>query len=266
MRVLDELVRAGRLRGDVLTSYDSLAPAYDPQLERARPQERPPEIVGIERARGSPRWEEWRQSLQEKDLLRLPWQVQGRVLLAEHTCFRRPDADWPEEERVSGPVPAEQPRWSIRSIDDVIPTGRSRTRKEYEQRRDDIERALVLRNRSDEISTPAGRWLALNPAVGERLGWSLSAQGLFKWVDRNGETMVESLWWRDGWVELKPPLTFATLGEGWLVLCSPEGYSALLGLMGSCSVVIGTRRGCRSKDDQGRYEQSRKVVFAERPP
>lgn len=81
--------------------------------------------------------------------------------------------------------------------------------------------------RSRKYETLGRRFLALNPTVGRRLGWSLSSNGLFRWEGTTGEIMVESLWWRDGWIVHKAPLPEAEVGEGWLVRASREGWRKL---------------------------------------
>lgn len=68
-------------------------------------------------------------------------------------------------------------------------------------------------------------FLALNPNLGFALGWQPSNDGLFRWVDENGQTAAESIWWQDG------NRLFADFrggdemtAEGWLVTASARGY------------------------------------------
>src|SRR5439155_23851237 len=57
--------------------------------------------------------------------------------------------------------------------------------------------ALVVCNRANGWIGHPG-WLALVPAIGKALGWTLDSEGLFRWRDAAGQVAVESFWWRDG--------------------------------------------------------------------
>jgi hypothetical protein len=262
MRVQGELVRANRLGVEVLDSYDLFAPMFDPRLDRVWPVERPREITGIEVERHGARVKGWVGSFSADDLIRQPKVIGDRTILAERSLFRRPEWDWPLEERVAGPVPAGVSVLDLRSINSVLPDGNVATRAAYEQA-GGFRDVAVIRNDRIEPSTPASNWIALNPFLGRRLGWKLSDDGLFRWEDDAGHTMVESLWWRDGWVEVQPPRTFCTLGEGWLILCAPEAYAAIREQLQSYRIVIAGRRECRANEETS--ERISATWFAERP-
>ena len=38
--------------------------------------------------------------------------------------------------------------------------------------------------------------------------------------------MIESTYWKDGWIEIEPP-QFESLGEGWFVSASPAAIEAI---------------------------------------
>src|SRR5262249_55545023 len=65
--------------------------------------------------------------------------------------------------------------------------------------------SLVLRHIAHIYDSPGKNWLALHPTIGFHLGWSLAEDGLFRWVNNAGQTMVESIWWTDGCLEQSPP-------------------------------------------------------------
>lgn len=72
------------------------------------------------------------------------------------------------------------------------------------------------------------RFLALNPYVGFRLGWTFAADGLFRWNDSSGAIMAESIRWTLGNVEATEVGGYKErAAEGWLVLASPKGWEAL---------------------------------------
>ncbi len=70
-------------------------------------------------------------------------------------------------------------------------------------------------------------WLALNPEVGRQLGWKPADEGLFRWVDTDGQTMVESLWWNVGDFSSDTGHSDEQVGEGWLVLAKQDAFMQL---------------------------------------
>jgi hypothetical protein len=58
--------------------------------------------------------------------------------------------------------------------------------------------SLVVRNIACGFETPGDGWIALHPWIGRELGWHLDGSGLFRWLDDNGNRMVETIWWVDG--------------------------------------------------------------------
>ena len=87
---------------------------------------------------------------------------------------------------------------------------------------------MVIHHTGIVYDSPGDSWLALNPTIGEQLGWTLSDQGLFAWVDDNGDIMVNSLWWVDGALaQCRRTASREEVGEGWLVLASQEAWSQL---------------------------------------
>lgn len=88
--------------------------------------------------------------------------------------------------------------------------------------------ALVIYGHSRQVAIGGTEWLAFNPAFASKLGWSLSSEGLFRWVDADEKTMVESIWWQDGPMDRQPPRSNEVTGEGWLVVVSPEAQLSIL--------------------------------------
>ncbi len=96
---------------------------------------------------------------------------------------------------------------------------------------------LVVRHSAGSTyESPAGEWVAFNPALARALGWARDPAGLFRWVDAQGQVAVESLWWVDGPVGLRGMPPEYCVGEGWLVLASPHALAAI------ASRVPGLRR------------------------
>ncbi len=86
---------------------------------------------------------------------------------------------------------------------------------------------LVIRHLALGTPTPGEDWLALNPEVGRQLGWKPAGEGLFRWVDAGGQTMVESLWWNDGDFSSDTGHSGEQVGEGWLVLAKQDAFMQL---------------------------------------
>jgi hypothetical protein len=108
------------------------------------------------------------------------------------------------------------------------------------------------------ICSPGGNWLALNPAVGYLFGWKLAEDGLLRWINDKGETMVESIWWRDGCIEQSPPDYEDEVGEGWLVEASEAGWDIVTSRFGTLKRIISAKRSFHR--DKQRFEN---VAFSE---
>ncbi len=104
-------------------------------------------------------------------------------------------------------------------------------------------RCLVFQHSTgatDENS--AGNWIAFSPALAQKLGWTLSHQGLFRWTDSKGHVMVESLWWQDGPVGNRGSLPENCVGEGWLVIATPSAMDAIARQEPGLERVLSARR------------------------
>lgn len=114
------------------------------------------------------------------------------------------------------------------------------------------DETLVLRNSVRGIETPGAEWLALNPSVAKGLNWHLSDEGLFRWLDSDANVMAESMWWKDGLIG-HVARNNVEVGEGWLVLISPEGLHSLTAHVGE---LRRTMRVTRTRHGQARRESN----------
>lgn len=89
-----------------------------------------------------------------------------------------------------------------------------------------LSRVLLIRGSSQRVELGRSSWLALNPIIANNLGWQFSQDGLFRWVNDQGEIMVESQWWRTGRLN-RHPYEDGIRAEGWLVKASPNGMEEL---------------------------------------
>ena len=101
---------------------------------------------------------------------------------------------------------------------------------------------LILRHTAYGFDSPGVNWLALNPSVGYRLGWTISEDGLCKWVNDKDQVMVESIWWVDGLFEQSPPHLDDVVGKGWIVVASQEAWSAIKSQFGTLRHVVNVKR------------------------
>ncbi|NWB09064.1 hypothetical protein HX862_14220 [Pseudomonas sp. D5002] len=87
--------------------------------------------------------------------------------------------------------------------------------------------SLITHGSSWQTLLGPSEWLAFNPYVAESLDWRLSEEGVFRWVDADGNTMVESLWWQDGPMHRKPERNGDVTAEGWIVTAHPDAFALL---------------------------------------
>uniref|UniRef100_UPI0039A1CDF5 hypothetical protein n=1 Tax=Thaumasiovibrio sp. DFM-14 TaxID=3384792 RepID=UPI0039A1CDF5 len=99
------------------------------------------------------------------------------------------------------------------------------------------EPSLVIYGTGSYIDHGGIEWLALNPSIGFSLGWFISKEGLFRWVDDKGNTMVESICWKDGPISRQPPKRDDICSNGWLVVASIEAVEKIREVIGEAARV-----------------------------
>ncbi|APO70071.1 AAA ATPase domain-containing protein (plasmid) [Rhizobium gallicum] len=150
----------------------------------------------------------------------------GDVVLAELTRIARQDNDRSEESRLS--VIGHR---ALKFDDDSEPSVHDFWHKERYFARDyptlwRLQPVPVTAIAGGSIMSDA-RFLALNPSVAFLLGWRLSATGLFRWENADGEMMAESMRWAQGNIEAHDTGYQNRAAEGWLVLATPAGWEAM---------------------------------------
>jgi hypothetical protein len=144
-------------------------------------------------------------------------------IIGERSWFIQPDWEWPREERhrgmAIGPCDASLKR-------EFLETSHELTFSGYLRGEGQRVKQLIVLNSERQLIGSAYRWAAFNCEFARRLGWHPSDIEPFTWVDSMGNTMVKSIYWRDGWIWLEPP-RFESLGEGWLVLATPHGMRSI---------------------------------------
>ena len=222
MRVVGDCALRGRASTQSEELYDILYPIYDPALEIRPRVERPAELVAMDWDRFGEVNKSWLRGEGADSWNDYPSSVNGLQIIGERTLFISPEWEWPREERYRGLLlggKSDVDRDSLASRHEL-------TFSTYLQGIGQNEDQIVIWNSERQLVGPAYRWIAFNSLVARRLGWQPSNAEPFQWLNRDGELMVTSLFWRDGWIDLEPP-HFEALGEGWLVLATPSGMQAI---------------------------------------
>ncbi len=104
--------------------------------------------------------------------------------------------------------------------------------KDYPYIEDIQEPSLIIYGSPGYVDLGSTEWLALNPIIGNLLGWSVASKGLFRWVNGSGELMVESIFWKDGPIIRQPPKTDDACSDAWLVVATPKAVDKIQQLTG----------------------------------
>ena len=193
----------------------------DPELLLREPSGRPSEIASIVRRDGyRDRNAEWIERLEEvRPLVRSTF-ARGWKVLGEHTTLKLLAWEIPTEERFS----------TLSDHDTMDPeeffeNARAMQLRAYPPS-EGLD-SLLIRNNAYAFDTAGAKWIALNPSIARRLGWLPRADQPLAWVDGAGKMMVKTIWWTDGAMDHSPPSFDDEVGEGWLVVASPEAYEAI---------------------------------------
>ena len=238
-RAVAELVDGGRIspqRNDLL---EKLLRTYDPRMVLEQPTRRPAQIRRAMETAPGEKAEDWVQNV-DNALSSTDWMPDDQRIVvgeASNLIIRR-DRRSMTETRYSVLNAGNLALLSLEENPESMFGGVVRKHiSEYPSLLDYSGRSkLVLRHTADWVDSPGGNWLALNPAIAIRLGWSIAVDGIFRWVDDQGRVMVESIWWMDGRPMLHADgLPEDEVGEGWLVLASESALGQIEEAFGSLS-------------------------------
>jgi hypothetical protein len=221
---------------------------YDPSLVLHIPAARPAAVPAMMEDRMS-YGDRWLGEIDQAFSRLLERTGDGKMILAEETHLAHPVWENNQEERLAQFVagnagrPGEGEKFFARVMVGLVERYRS-----YGQC--GVHSALVLRNAHPplvlrnapfRLEGSGGEWLAFNPWVGEELGWRIADDGWFRWVDPNGQTMVETIHWVDGPIDLSP-FADAEVGEGCMVLVSPDAATRIVARFGQLARVMRVTR------------------------
>ena len=253
MRVFGRRSLSGQVPPGAEDGYDHFYPIYDPRLELHQPIERPPELQAMEWRISANDEKAWRQGAGAGEWSHYPDSVQGLSLIGERTRFVRPEWEWPREDRYRGLITDSPDKANERALKSAF----GLTYEAYLDGRGQDDRQLIFLNEENQLIGPAYRWAAINSNFARALGWHPSADVPFQWLNTAGNVMVESTFWKDGWIWLEPP-RFESLGEGWFVSASPAAIEAIRRFAPGTEIHLWVERHSHgSKPYEGKWHLSR---------
>jgi hypothetical protein len=256
--VVAELADAGVLDDDALAAAYHWLFLFDWRLAGKKPQARPKSIRRLDMPESFTHSDGWVNNHEKVFNLFADYLDDGFAVVGELSRFKEWDWKVPTELRLSMTC---HPDWPI-SPDDEVHTYSFFPCSSYWKAKDypvlpKAERfpSLVVRGHPRQEQLGASEWLAFNPVIAIQLGWYLSEDGIFRWVDEQGNIMVESRWWQDGPMDRQPPRTREITGEGWLVVASTEAQMILRQNIGHLAIIRAVSRKL-GKDDQDKLWES----------
>lgn len=238
--VVCELLDAGRIPHQRLGLLDAIFKRSDELLLALEPTIRP-ECIAIPKARDRDiphNHEEWLGDVEQAISQFVEGIETGEEIIGELTTWAWLDWDIPTEIRMSTIC---HPEWyrgvDIKSPSALFPSMMHWSASDYPEISVTDEPSLVIYGTGSYIDHGGLEWLALNPSIGFSLGWSLSPEGLFRWIDEKGEIMIESIYWKDGPISRQPPKMDDICSNGWLVVASHEAIDKIREVIGEAVKV-----------------------------
>jgi hypothetical protein len=234
--VAAELFDGGYISPAVLRLLSGVLVHHDPAFVRWRPDKRPSCIVHMgdipaESYSYTRLPTNWVETAGNSLSLLSTHTSDGRVIVGERTRLKHLQDEWPTEERMAMVRAVhEDELWDGLEVESGhLPFFRCQRVQvaDYPSLRAPEDHLLVVHDGFD-IETPGASWLALNPAVGQELGWQPINDGWFRWADQKGNIVVESVWWGDGPLHQCSERLHGEVGGGWLVLMTELGLKEVL--------------------------------------
>jgi hypothetical protein len=241
--VLAELGDGGRITDATMTDLETAFRTHDTGLLLLHPMHRPQEVPSVSCPQYNEFKREWVEAVHQVGSECLCRMIGARRVLAEKSKLRPSGNGTPSEVRqsvvCSDLISCPDPRLEHERF---FPTLYREVLSTYHASSPAIRDFPVIAHFGGGYETPGDGWLALNPSLGRYLGWCPARDGLLAW-ERDGEMMVETLWWNDGLVEQSMPYyRKSEVGEGWLVVASPQAVEQLVAHFESVKRVISVTR------------------------
>ncbi|MBM4136710.1 MAG: hypothetical protein FJ241_07750 [Nitrospira sp.] len=234
---------------------------HEPILSLVEPTPRPREItIPTSDDIGTYPRKNWGDASHES-LHFLPGRLEdGRLILAELTRIVRFEWEMPGEYRFSMVCHKDWPEPdNLRHAYDFFPFSSHWHASFYPNLKDASEwPSIAILAKPLQVEFGGIEWLAINPAIPLRLGWKLSKDGLFRWLDSEEATAVESVWWKDGPIRRMPPRFHEVCSEGWLVVAPGKAANDISKVIGQ---AIQLRAIVRRYKKQGEKEERLMLSF-----
>jgi hypothetical protein len=243
MRLFGSFASSALVPAGAEKAYDVFHPIYDSAIDLLRPQQLPAELGTADWLSDDTERRSWAEGKNADSWTNYPQTVDGLYLLGERTMLTRPVWEWLREERYRG--------LSLKSLDSATPresfmSSRQLTYEMYLEGYAQPSDQLIVCNNEQQLLGSTYSWVAFNTKAARQLGWIPSTSEPFRWDDASGAMMVKSIYWRNGWIGLKPP-HLISLGQGWMVVASDAGIRAIKAMHPKC-----TRQLWVSRDQSGR--------------
>jgi hypothetical protein len=253
--VIAELADAGRVSESALKAFEAVFRTYDPQLVHCRPIARPHEIVAVTCPQYNEFKRAWVTDIYQFDTTTLCGQVGAQFVLAEKSMLKPSGNGTPTETRMSVLCPGslrlpssnmEQHRFFPSLMRETVST--------YYDCSSEVPEFPVVEHNGWGYDTPGDGWLAIDPALARSLDWQPCSDRLYAWT-ANGQIMIETVWWTEGIFEQSMPYyRKSEVGEGWLVLASPDAMKALKSHFGEVQRIVTVKRQIIESDFQPFFE------------
>ena len=256
-QVLTELADAQFLDERPLSFLQNFTRLHDPTLSLLTPIPRPPEIIAPngEEMGPYPR-KDWVNSGAEAFPLVLDVLSDGRIVLGELSRFVNLDEGTPQEDRWAMICHVDWP--SPDTLDDSLkffPSSSEWFAWDYPYLEESqLWPSTIIHGYRFQVELTVKDWLAIHPDIPLRLGWRLATEGLFRWVDAKGVTMVESIRWQDGPIHHHPLRLREVSSEGWLVVASPQAVELISQAVGPAVRLSVIFRQYRDQDKRDKKE------------
>ena len=256
--VVQELVQAGKLRETHLNRLHPLLRVHDPWFTRIAPILRPERVEPISGLDWhEPHVQAWCERTPNAFGSMKKVLSDGRIILAERTILKNLAWGAPSETRFSKVSIHPFAFDFVESSEDegaFFENIRVGLLQEYPHKtaRDNPISIEVENEEGWMLDTPGVNWLALNPSLARALNWKPDSIIPLRWNDQEGRIVVESVWWMDSHLHWLPPHLDDEVGEGWLVIATPEAYEAIKAVHGELIQIARISRSYISKDKQRR--------------
>ncbi|MEX2212321.1 MAG: hypothetical protein WD689_11230 [Gaiellaceae bacterium] len=179
-----------------------------------------------------------------------PTHAAGGVIIGEFTSLIRLEWELPHERREQAAVPADSTEPERVPFVMNIPMRSYHLLGANDDLADELGDALVFNFTEPGDDPWSSLGAALNPLVARQVGWRPS-DGLLAWEDAEGQRMCWSIWWRDGHRDHRPPSFDDLIGEGWIVVATPEAVRQIEDRLGPLERFVEVTRYASYRHETG---------------